>query len=286
MAGAAVLDAYYIPLQTITIHFAACILMRHEQSFVSLNGRLSRTAERLQREIAMLALQNAEVIPFQPAQTSYNQRKAKPLSFEDRIGQATVRRLAAKEHIFCEGDTRKFVYQLEEGVVLFYRMLPDGRRQVIDFAYPGDIIGLGAPGDYFFSAQATGPARVRCIPIAVLEEAAHNDPDLAIKLYKAVSVELSAARVLLTAIGQRSAMERIATFLLMLYRRNAANGGASNIIDLPMRRSDIADLLGLTIETVSRTITKLRMMSVVAAGQGSSLRILSLDRLQELAAGD
>jgi CRP/FNR family transcriptional regulator len=122
----------------------------------------------------------------------------------------------------------------------------------------------------------------------MLEEAAKHEPELALSLYRAVSLELSAARDLLIAIGQRSAIERVATFLLMLHRRlnRGDSSGANMLIDLPMRRADIADLLGLTIETVSRTITKLRTMGVIKVAHASAISITDLDRLEELAAGE
>ena len=209
-------------------------------------------------------------------------------TLRERVERTLLRKFAAKDSIFSEGELRTHVFQIEDGVAKIYRMLPDGRRQVADFAYAGDFIGLGTTGAYTFSAEAMGQAKVRCIPAAALEEAAHHDPDLALALYKAVSLELSSARALLMAIGQRSAIERVGSFLVMLYRRQAAVVGAGHaaVIDLPMRRADIADLLGLTIETVSRTITKLRGMRVIEVTHGTSIRILDVDRLEELAETD
>src|SRR5262249_9701470 len=160
-------------------------------------------------------------------------------------------RLAAKEHVFCEGDRRTHVFRVEEGVIAVYKTLPDGRRQIIDFAYPGDLIGLGALDEHVLSAQATCAAKVRSLSAAALERMAETDAGLAIKLYKSVCQELAAARSLLVSVGQRTAMERVAAFLVGLHRRTAQRG--STMVVLAMRRSDIADLLGLTIETVSRT---------------------------------
>jgi CRP/FNR family transcriptional regulator, anaerobic regulatory protein len=196
-----------------------------------------------------------------------------------RFDRASVRQFAIKEHVFCEGDPRTHVFQIEDGVVTIYQMLNDGRRQIVDFAYPGDYIGLGTTGEHVFSAEATSSVRVRCFGASALEETARNDPGLAIQLYKAVSLELSAARALLVAIGQRSAIERVATFLLMLHGRTAHVKGGEAIVHLPMRRADIGDFLGLTIETVSRTITKLRLMRIIEVSHGTEIRILDIDRL-------
>jgi CRP/FNR family transcriptional regulator len=206
-----------------------------------------------------------------------------PIALEDCLGQATLRKLECKEHVFCEGDPRIHVFRIEEGVVAIYKTLSDGRRQIIDFAYPGDLIGLGVLSEHVLSAQATCSSKVRCLSVAALERAAEADANLALKLYKAVCQELAATRSLLVTVGQRSAMERIASFLLMLQRR--AGDGTGHTITLSMRRSDIADLLGLTIETVSRTLTKLRTMSIIDIKHGTTVHLRDLARLEELAKG-
>ncbi len=200
----------------------------------------------------------------------------------DRLDRASVRCFQSKEHIFCEGDPRTHVFQIQVGVVMIYQMLNDGRRQIVDFAYPGDFIGLGTTNEHLFSAEATSSTKVRCFGASALEESARNNSSLALQLYKAVSIELSAARALLVAIGQRSAIERVATFLLMLHGRTLREIGGDGVVHLPMRRADIGDFLGLTIETVSRTITKLRLMRVIEVSHGTSIRILNRDRLAGL----
>ncbi|WP_024275382.1 helix-turn-helix domain-containing protein [Hyphomicrobium sp. 802] len=202
-------------------------------------------------------------------------------SSADRFERGTIRRIEAKEHVFCDGDPRTHVFRIEEGVIALSKLLGDGRRQIIEFAYPGDYIGLGTLREHIFDAQATCPAKVRCLSAAALEQEAARDAGLALRLYKAVSAELAAARSLLVSVGQQSAMERLAGFLLSLSAR--APDGEENVVKLPMRRSDIADLLGLTIETVSRTITKLRTMHVIDVVRGTEVHILDSDRLAELA---
>jgi CRP/FNR family transcriptional regulator, anaerobic regulatory protein len=203
-------------------------------------------------------------------------------SQNDGFERGTIRRVEAKEHVFCEGDPRTHVFRIEEGVIALSKLLSDGRRQVIDFAYPGDYIGLGILNDHIFDAQATCAAKIRCLPASALEQAAALDASLALKLYKAVSAELLAARSLLVSVGQGTAMERLASFLLGLHHRSMDNSDV-DVVNLPMRRSDIADLLGLTIETVSRTITKLRSLRVIDVVHGTEVRILDCDRLEELA---
>jgi CRP/FNR family transcriptional regulator len=230
----------------------------------------------------MLATHPSEARTY--LQTVRDAPKIAPTTLDDRLAQGTLRRIETKEHVYCEGDPRTHVFQVEQGVIAVYKTLVDGRRQIIDFAYPGDLIGLGVLREHVLSAQAVCTSKVRCLSATALERAAEADANLAIKLYRAVCQELAATRHLLVTVGQRSAAERLASFLLTLHRRL---GGPSNMtVNLAMRRSDIADLLGLTIETVSRTIAKLRTMGIIEVEQGgTTVHIRDYDRLEELASG-
>jgi CRP/FNR family transcriptional regulator len=203
----------------------------------------------------------------------------------DSIAAGTARTYEAKEHLFREGDHASHVYKVEAGHVCIYRMMPDGRRQVIDFAYPGDVVGLGALGDHAANAQATTKTRVRCLPASTLREVAKSDARLGLKLYEALSRELLAARELLFTVSQRTATERLAAFLLALSRRNERRGENPLEIVLPMTRSDIADFLGLTIETVSRTFTKLRGEGLIDIEQCVLVTIRDAGALADLADG-
>ena len=214
--------------------------------------------------------------------TTIGARSIEARSLDDRLTQASERKLEPKEHVFCEGDPRTHVYRVEDGVIAIYKTLFDGRRRIIDFAYPGDFIGLGVLGEHIMSAQATCAAKVRCLSASALESLAETDASLALKLYRSVCQDLQAARSLLVTVGQRSAIERVAAFLLALHRRRGDE--TNDVIELAMRRSDIADLLGLTIETVSRTLTKLREMRVIEVEQGgTTVRLSDLARLTDLA---
>ncbi len=205
---------------------------------------------------------------------------------DTRFRAAGSRVLQAREHIFFEGDPKDHVYQVEKGTVCLYKTLPDGRRQIVDFAYPGDLIGLGAPGDHVFSAQAIALTRLRCLPAGLLHEIARHDPEVGMQLYRALSDQLLAARDLLLTVGQRSATERLAALLFALSRRNERNDADPARIALPMTRSDIADFLSLTIETVSRTFTKLRQSGIIELVQSSLVIVRDPQALARLAAGD
>lgn len=197
-----------------------------------------------------------------------------------------IRMFESKEHLFRDGDAVSNVYQVEIGHVCIYKMMSDGRRQVIDFAYPGDLIALGSIGAHAADAMATTRTRVRCLSIAAMRQVMKNDARLGIKLYEAMSRELLAARELLFTVTQRTATERVAAFLIALSRRNERNGEDADEFVLPMTRNDIADFLGLTIETVSRTFTKLRVDGLIGLAQSVLVTIVDHEALAGIADGN
>lgn len=206
-------------------------------------------------------------------------------TLDAHLSRSPLRPLEAKEHLFTEGDVRSHLYLVEAGVVCLYKVLPDGRRQVLGFAYPGDLVGLGPTGEHQFNAQATQPSRVRSMSWGTVQQVARHDPSLGIKLYEMISQELAAAHDLLLTTGQRTAIERVAAFLLAMVNRSRRRGGDPAIIDLPMTRSDIGDFLGLTIETVSRTFTKLRHLEIIDLAQCNRVRVLDMKALERVAEG-
>jgi CRP/FNR family transcriptional regulator, anaerobic regulatory protein len=208
------------------------------------------------------------------------------VTLEEQFSRAPVRAITAKEHAFTEGDPRTHLFRVESGAVCLYKVMPDGRRQVLGFAYPGDLIGFGARAEYPFNAQATQPTQLRSLSWGTVESTARNNAALGLKLYEAISNELAAAHDLLLTTGQRSALERVAAFLLAMSRRVVRNGQDGTIIDLPMTRADIGDFLGLTIETVSRTFTKLRQQGIIDLAQSVRVQLLDIGALEALAGGD
>jgi CRP/FNR family transcriptional regulator len=209
---------------------------------------------------------------------------AGPHSLDAHLSRAPVRAVEAKEHVFTEGDDRSHLYRVETGAICLYKVLPDGRRQVLGFAYPGDVVGL-PHGEHQFNAQATRPSRIRSLPWSTVQHVARHDPALAIKLYEMISQELAAAHDLLLTTGQRTATERVAAFLLAMSRRAERKGGNAAMVELPMTRSDIGDFLGLTIETVSRTFTKLRQLEIIDLAQSTHVQILDIEALERVAEG-
>lgn len=219
-----------------------------------------------------------------PSQSDYAQDIKNRNSTED-WGNGKQRKIAAKEHLFTEGDAKTHMYKVASGAVCHYRLLADGRRQVIDFSFEGDVIGLGSARLEACSAQAMVSTRVRCYPIAALLRAARQDGNIALQLYEALSREVMASREHLQCVGQRGASEKLAAFLLILSRRNEIRGGDPQTIKLPMTRVDIADFLGIKIETVSRTFSKLKVEGLIEIDEATTIHIRAPNKLKRLAQG-
>jgi len=230
------------------------------------------------REDHPIANGSMSLMPFQA-------KPLRQLSLADHMDGAPLRGIEAKDHLFTEGEAKTHVYQVVTGAVCLYKVLPDGRRQVIDFAYGGDLIGLGLGPIEACNAQATVATRVRCLPVAALRTIVRNEPAIAVKICEALTQELSAVRDHLVCVVQRSATERLVTFLLSLSQRNRAKDRDPQTIELPMTRADIGDFLGLTIETVSRTFSKLKACGVLEIDQGTTIRLRDMAELRALADG-
>ena len=232
----------------------------------------------------MLATAVATPLHAVPAPTTAPHRqRPRADSLAEHLSPCAIRTFDGKEHLCREGDAVTHVYKVEIGHDCLYRMLADGRRQVVNFAYPGDFIGLGAIAEHQASALATTRTSVRCLPITALRDLMRSDAAVGLKLYEALSRELQAARDLLFTVSQRTASERVAGFLLALSRRNARRGGRADEIVLPMTRADIADFLGLTIETVSRTFTKFRHGGLIDLEQCILVTVTDSDGLSAAA---
>ncbi|MBU2534421.1 MAG: Crp/Fnr family transcriptional regulator, partial [Alphaproteobacteria bacterium] len=122
-------------------------------------------------------------------------------AFNRSVMHSATRMLKRKEHVFFEGDLVTHIYKVEAGHVCIYRLLADGRRQVVDFAFPGDFIGLGATGRHAMNAQATEPTRLRCLSVSELGTVMAENPKFGLELYEAISRELDATRELLMSVS-------------------------------------------------------------------------------------
>jgi CRP/FNR family transcriptional regulator, nitrogen fixation regulation protein len=173
--------------------------------------------------------------------------------------------------IYDENEHAEFVYKVVSGAVRVCKMLSDGRRQIEAFYLPGDIFGLEMGDEHHFCAEAVSETTILVVKRSALIALANHDCDVARQLWTFTARELQRVRdhmLLLT----RTAQERVASFLLDMAKRLAA----LDTMEIPMSRQDIADYLGLTIETISRTLTQLETQAAIALP--SSRRIVLRNR--------
>lgn len=207
-----------------------------------------------------------------------------PAELQEMETMSHAGRYAAREVLVSQGTAADNVFTVTEGVVRLYRLLSDGRRQVLGFALPGDFLGLSLFDVYGFSADAVTDTNVCRFPRKSFVSYVDQRPHLMRRLHEFASHELSLAQDQMVLLGRRTAEERVAAFLIALRDRLKRLGHTSPSLPIPMGRQDIADYLGLTIETVSRTFTKLtKAKSIVVVPDG--VRLLQESELEQLAAG-
>ena len=163
------------------------------------------------------------------------------------------------EEIFGEDEPAEYVYQVVSGSVRTYKLLSDGRRQIGAFHLPGDVFGLESGPTHRLAAEAVVDTTVRLVKRSSLEKAASVDVRVARKLWTMTAGKLKQAEDHMLLLGRKNAMERVATFLLEMDRRLSV----ADMMALPMCRRDIGDYLGLTLETVSRALSKLHAKGVL-----------------------
>jgi CRP/FNR family transcriptional regulator len=187
-------------------------------------------------------------------------------------------KLAPGQALFHEGDPVTRVFTLTRGTLKLYTLLADGRRQVTGFMHPGDFLGISVDDEHAFSAEALEPAQLCWFPRNRFDDFVEQHAPMERELYRIAAHELAAAQEQFVLLGRKTATERIASFILRLSERSNAN-----TVHLSMSRSDIADYLGLTKETVSRVLSALKRERVIRLDALDEIRILDRAMLQELA---
>ena len=178
--------------------------------------------------------------------------------------------------IYGEKEPAEYIYQVKSGAVRSYKLLPDGRRQIGAFHVPGDIFGLENSGVHRFTTEALVDTTVRLIRRESLDAAAGSDGTLTMSLLCMTTTNLRRAEDHMLLLGRKTSLERVAAFLIEMDRRLTAAG----ILVLPMPRRDIADYLGLTLETVSRSLSHLRELGILGFIDNNQRHIVLLDRKQ------
>lgn len=190
--------------------------------------------------------------------------------------------LSGGEAIFWEGDEARQIFDVLEGVLRIYRIMPDGRRAIMGFIYPDDVLGVSFQDRYLFTAEAVTDVKVRRISRGRFFSLVNESPALRPQLFALLCDEMSAAQDQMLLLGRKSAEERVVSFLLAVQRKC----GAHKEIELPMSRLDMADYLGVTIETVSRTMTSLSRRGLIHATGRHRVALHKLNTLREIAGRD
>lgn len=223
--------------------------------------------------------------------------QARPFSVCSVIDDADLERLAAAAvtmsvqsgHSFIqEGDPAEHFFNVTAGTAKLYKLLPDGRRQVTGFAGVGYFLGLAVSTGYSFSAEALDPVRVCRFSRTKLRGLLDDFPALEKKLLEVASNELVVAQEQMLLLGRKTARERLASFLVAranMLPHCQASAGLKERIHLPMTRSDIADYLGLTIETVSRTLSRFKAEALIEIPGNSEIVVLKHAVLDDIATG-
>lgn len=228
----------------------------------------------------------------EPNQLLCSDCTVRPFSFCAALDRVELRELdhlgrhvhfLPRETAFAQEELTTSLFNLLEGVMRLYKLLPDGRRQIVGFALPGDLLGLATSTHHSFTADAIGPVTVCRFPRASFALFIEDKPRLLRRINELMARELSQAQDHMVLLGRRSAEEKVASFVLAWRDRLARLGAATKTVPLPMGRQDIADFLGLTIETVSRTFSKLERDGLIEIMPGG-VRLAASERVEALAA--
>lgn len=195
---------------------------------------------------------------------------------------AAGRVLAGKTPLFHQGDTATHIYRVNSGVVMTYRLLEDSQRQITGFHTSGDFIGMSPDGVHHDTAVTVATSNVAGFSISDIA----SRPELQAELFNRTCYQLEDVQNMMMTLSKKSASEKVAAFLVMLAKRKCRSEKSEQDeinISLPMSRLDIADYLGLTIETVSRRLTALKSEGIIELPSRHTANICQLNRLQAMA---
>ncbi len=218
----------------------------------------------------------------------------KDLAFEAPEARALVALLKAqkplsckaKEVLFHEGDAADSVFLVASGMLCLYRFMPNGQRMIARFIFPHEIVGLAFDTDCSFTAACIEPTTVYKIARSSLNPLCAHSPVLQNDVVLMLKYELRTEHEDHLPMMHQNAEARVARLLRMLARRTSTDCRKGERIQLPMTRSDIADFLGLTIETVCRTFTRMKEEGLISAPTPDRIRVENVDALISLADGD
>ncbi|NLS08321.1 helix-turn-helix domain-containing protein [Rhizobium sp. P32RR-XVIII] len=212
--------------------------------------------------------------------------KPAPSTIEALFKKQTLCQVEAGATLFYEGDSASHLFEVVQGVLRIFKIIGDGRRVITGFLYPGDLVGVSLKDRYLYSAEAVTDLRFRRFGRREFQDAVNASLELRPELFARLCDEMAAAQNQMVLLSRKNAEERVCSFLLEHLRREQRTCPNASIIELPMTRLDIADYLGLTIETVSRTFTKLMSRGLIAPEGRHALRVVRARGLARLTGGE
>jgi CRP/FNR family nitrogen fixation transcriptional regulator len=214
------------------------------------------------------------------------ERESAPLAridFPTAERESTQCRFVQGESLFSEGDEIAHHYRIVSGAVRLFRTTLDGRRQITGFRLPGEILGFEWPDDCELSAEATRDVIAARCSRSGFERAIDEQPDVRKRTIGLLRQELAALQTHLVVLGRQTASERVVSFLIDFAKRSHTRDGTA--FDIYVTREDLADYLGLTLETVSRVLSSLKRRNLIALPASHHVIIRSTPKLQALHAG-
>ena len=217
--------------------------------------------------------------------------EARPLSVCNAIADVDLGRLAAIATVVevpagqCfidEGEPARAFFNITAGTAKLFKLLPDGRRQITGFVSAGHFLGLAVSDTYAFSAEAIEPVRFCRFQRSRLRSLLDDFPLMEKRLLEVAANELVAAQEQMLLLGRKTARERLASFLLLQSRQGTPCGQPRLRFIMPMTRGDIADYLGLTIETVSRALTQLEGQAAIAMPSARRVQLTNVRELRRM----
>ncbi|MFN0262457.1 helix-turn-helix domain-containing protein [Tepidamorphus sp. 3E244] len=218
-----------------------------------------------------------ETITHTEAPCARTPRRSARADAQAKIGEATAIIVREHELIFAEGDAATRRYEITDGAVMLFKVLPDGRRQLVELLGPGDMFGLTCTGDYDCSAETLVSTRLNVFHRLDCSQV----PADICRMCRQLQNKVSNLHDHAVALGRKSAMEKVAGFLLNL--QSVSKPRPNGHVRLPMTRQEMADYLGLTIETVSRSLSALRREGLIVFDKADWFHLPDREGLEALA---
>ena len=196
---------------------------------------------------------------------------------------AGVRSLASNELLFGIGDPKTHFYAVKSGALVVYEPRWNGHRAIIEFAFPGDLVGLGFLQTHTCSARATVETRVQCLPLSAQDHLFADDPRAQARLADAIEREVEFLRESSVRFSQQNPLGRLAAFLLTLSRENEQEGRDPAVLMQPLHCGVVADFLALSIDRLGSLLVQLEQRGMIAPSPPQGLRITDVEALEGLA---